>query len=60
PVTIMVLGGFAAAGVLAGLYFLLKPDAVVYLCVWIAVCAAAALYLWYWLKTSGAKRLEDL
>lgn len=60
PVTIMVLGGFAAAGVLAGLYFLLKPDAVVYLCVWIAVCAAAALYLWYWLKTRGAKRLEDL
>ena len=60
PVTIMVLGGFAAAGILAGLYFLLKPDAVVYLCVWIAVCAAAALYLWYWLKTRGAKRLEDL
>ena len=60
PVTIMVLGSFAAAAALAGLYFLLKPDAVLYIGLWTVLCAALAAVLYHWLKTHGAKRLEAL
>ena len=60
PVAITMLGSMALSAVFAGLYFWLRPDALLYvgLAVGILALASAALYLW--LRKRGAKRFETL
>ena len=56
PVVIAVFGGMAYAGLLAGPWFLWKPDPTLYLALILAVTVLLCVALWFWLKTKGAKK----
>ena len=60
PVFIVLFGGMGYGGLLAILYFVLKPDPTLYLGLAVLVTAALSAFLYFWLKTKGVAKFAAL
>lgn len=59
-VAVALFGGMGWAGLIAGLWFLLKPDPTLYLSLTLALTVLLSALLWFWLKTKGAEKYAAL